>query len=55
MIYPNESGKTCICTLDNGEIIESKFIICPNLGIQYFKEIVNTGRYVVSWKYKDEC
>jgi len=50
--YPKETGKTYICTLDNGEVIESEFIICPNLGMQYFREVINTGRYVVSWKYK---
>lgn len=53
MEYPKETGKVCICTLDNGEIIESKYIICPNLGIAYFEEVVNTGRYVTSWKYKE--
>jgi len=53
MEYPKESGKLCICTLDNGEIIESEFIICPTLGIHFFKKVINTGRYVVSWTYKE--
>ena len=52
MEYPKETGKICICTLDNGDIIESEFVICPSLGIQYFKEVINTGRHVVSWRYK---
>lgn len=52
MEYLEETGRVCICKLDNGDIIESEFIICPNLGIAYFKEVVNTGRCVVSWKYK---
>ena len=50
--YPKESGRMCICTLDNGEVIESIYVICPALGIAYFKEIVNTGRFVVDWRYK---
>lgn len=52
MEFPKETDRICICTLDNGDVIESKFIICPILGIQYFEKVVNTGRYVVSWKYK---
>ena len=52
MEYPKESGRMCICTLDNGDVIESEFVICSNLGMQYFKEVVNTGRYVISWEYK---
>ena len=51
--YP-EDGRICICTLDNGKVIESRFVVCPNLGIHYFEEVVNTGRSVVSWKYKDQ-
>ena len=48
MEYPKESGGLCIYTLDNGDVIESKFIICLTLGVQFFKEVINTGRYVVS-------
>ena len=52
MIMPKES-RLCLCTLNTGEVIQSKYIICPNLGIAYFEKVVNTGKYVVDWKYID--
>ena len=50
---PKETNRVCVCVLDDGSIIESTYIICPTLGIGYFKEVINTGRFVVSWNYKD--
>ena len=48
MEEPKEKG-IYLCTLDDGSVVESPFVTCPNLGIAYFKNVVNTGRYVVSW------
>lgn len=48
--YPTDTTKDYLVTLDNGKKIINKFIDCPELGIHYFKEVVNTGRFVVSWE-----
>ena len=50
----NPAGnRMCSCTLNTGEVIESRYIICPNLGIAYFEKVINTGKYVVKWHYVD--
>ena len=54
MEEPKEKG-IYLCTLDDGSVVESPFVTCPNLGIAYFKNVVNTGRYVASWtKIKEQ-
>lgn len=46
---PMESGNYT-CLLENGQVIESEFVRLENLGIAYFKNVVNTGHFVVAWK-----
>lgn len=46
---PAENGRYT-CLLDNGDIITTDYVRLPNLGLGYFKDVVNTGRFVVSWE-----
>lgn len=52
IIYPTDPSKKYLVTLENGDIVESNYVIDWDLKIEYFSEVINTGHSVIRWKEK---
>lgn len=52
IIYPTDPSKKYLVTLENGDIVESNYVIDWDLKIEYFSEVINTGHSVIRWEEK---